>query len=154
MFTFNFSWNDDLDFEDQCIHYENQWAKLFKSRPYLEDVDCIVIRTGYTDRIIESRSLLAKLNPAVVVTDKVWAPTLAPYVKNRLLHKISNITNFEDGYVVMNERSGKKALELIEKLGRLDYCGCCDVTNVHTATWYTSDNDIVVLGLEVDCESG
>lgn len=142
-----------MDYEDQHIHFEHQWAWFLKSHSYLEDVDCIVIRTGYTDRVIESKDMLARLNPAVVVTDNVRAPTLAPYVDNRLLQKISTITNFDDGYVVMNERSAMKALMLVEKLGRLDYCVNCDIANVYRATWYTTDADIVVLALEVDCES-
>lgn len=149
-FTFNFSGNDELDFEEQCVHYQNQWAEIFKYQPWLNDVDCIVIQTGYTDRIIESKSMLAKLHPAAVVSKSA----MTPYVKNELLYKLTQLCKIADDYVVFNKSFAIKALELVEKLRRLDYCGCCNITNVYKATWHTFENDVVVLTVEVDCESG
>ena len=145
----------DADYDETVLE---EFEELLESNPHLIDIDYIAVDTGYTDRIYNSdapASLLALLDPAVVYTDKHWAPELEAYVKDDEAFTVMNQLFGSDAYrmCVFNEMDARATLDKVELLGAAGYCGFCILSSIMSIEWYKINNKVVVV-CSVDCESG
>ncbi len=128
---------------------------MLSKNPNLKKIDYIVIKTHYTNRVINSQKLLDIIEPAVVYTDKNWEPNLAPYVKDSDALKIVNelFGKKTSGNCVFNAESADEIFEKVILLGESNYCVWCRVSEICNIEWYKINKKVVAY-CEVNTSSG
>lgn len=131
--------------------------KFIVENPGTENIDAIVFLTNYTDRIIEDECAIKKLNPDVVLTDKIWNPELKPYIsgnkESQTIFKIIEDNIADSGAIAFIENDIHKTFDILEELEYADYCSCCNVSNIIEVEWFRI-NGKTILCVDVDTESG
>ena len=128
--------------------------KHYATLPVIPTMDVIIIKTGYTDRLIEGCELDNDCHDmAVIYTDKVWNKNLKPLINDQEVYELceklfsekKNIDN--SGMVVFKDMD---ISECIDMLREIQYCALNEVE--YEVVFEVDGKKIMVVA--IDCESG
>ena len=128
--------------------------KHYATLPVIPTMDVIIIKTGYTDRLIEGCELDNDCHDmAVIYTDKVWNKNLKPLINDQEVYELceklfsekKNIDN--SGMVVFKDMD---ISECIDMLREIQYCLLYEVE--YEVVFEVDGKKIMVVA--IDCESG
>ena len=128
--------------------------KHYATLPVIPAMDVIIIKTGYTDRLIEGCELDNDCHDmAVIYTDKVWNKNLKPLINDQEVYELceklfsekKNIDN--SGMVVFKDMD---ISECIDMLREIQYCLLYEVE--YEVVFEVDGKKIMVVA--IDCESG
>ena len=128
--------------------------KHYATLPVIPTMDVIIIKTGYTDRLIEGCELDNDCHDmAVIYTDKVRNKNLKPLINDQEVYELceklfsekKNIDN--NGMVVFKDMD---ISECIDMLREIQYCVLYEVE--YEVVFEVDGKKITVV--TIDCESG
>lgn len=139
-YIYNEASKDDLEYD--YIKFLNKNKNLLK-------IECIIIETRYTNRILDDKDMIFRLNPVVILTDQLWDPELEPYVQDNKIYELTmKIT--DDGVCVFKDDNSVNIFDYINKLDNESYC--C-ISSIISIEWINIDGQLV-LYIKLDTESG
>lgn len=140
--------NNDDEFFDENICKE-KFNTFVSEHPELQKVECIGIRTYYTDRVPRKKKCSDKLT--MIFNNHKGFP---PYVMDEELYYLIDNKIDCTGVVMFKETNVLEVPYLIKKLDETNYCAMCTITNMYEAKFYDMGNKKLILICEVDTESG
>ncbi len=121
----------------------------------LDDIDYIVIKTGYTSRIFKYKKF-HDTGADMVFCDKLWNDGgFVNKIKENVKDDAKLLENYFgeslDGCVVYKHNSAKDLGEMIRRLNHIQYCAFCCMTAVDRVEWHNVDGKIVICCIVHTC---
>ena len=120
-------------------------------------MDVIIIKTGYTDRLIEGCELDNDTNDmAVIYTDKVWNKNLKPLINDQEVYELceklfSEKKNIDSsGMVVFKDMDISECIDLLREI---QYCSFPFLLRENDEVVFEVDGKKIMV-VAIDCESG
>ena len=131
---------DDLSLSNHLSWY----FKILLDSPTLRSVSCIVVRTGFTERIALSKDLQTRVSPGVEYS---WPGFRGDPRLGALVASLEG-----DGTVVFPHTDAAELPSAVERIEKAGYCACCEFFWVTHVKWIEVRGQ-TVLWCNLDTES-
>lgn len=149
---YQYSCNLDIEKLGYRKYADRKVSEIKKALLERNQVDAIIIRTGYVD-LEERISLdgLKHIDPWSVIDYDCRLTTFKSFENVELLDCIKELCINES--FIFNNNQAIDSIDLIARLNYADFCNGCDPESIYSMEWIKINNFVVLL-IDMDTESG
>jgi hypothetical protein len=162
LFSVVFEFDYDIESTERAeINAANLLKKIENQNERIKKPDVVAICTNYTHRIQDNKWITTHKNVAFVQNDLSWRPNGSDLIikkrgkvrhNTKMLEHTSKVA--KEGCIGLVDFEIKNLFEFVDDLGDLQFCGCCDGSNIDSVEWFKMDDGCVVALVSVNTESG